>query len=154
MIHYYYGFGKGKTSSAIGAGMRFAGNGGKVLLVQFFKDNSSNELKSVPFEVFEAPEKIEFNPKPEEYLPWINNALEHIENTECDMIILDEFADLLPKYISEDMVREVLNKNKEYIITGHYRQELLVDMADYVTCFQKEKHPYDKGISARAGIEF
>lgn len=154
MIHYYYGFGKGKTSAAIGAGMRFVGNGGKVLMVQFLKDNSSSELKSVPFEIFEAPSQLSFNPSEDDYLPWINLALEYVKNTDCEMIILDEIADLVPRYINVDRVKELFKTDKEIIITGHYRQEPLVMVADYVTCFQKEKHPYDRGVIARAGIEY
>ena len=32
--------------------------------------------------------------------------------------------------------------------------EELIALADYVTRFQKEKHPYDLGIPARTGVEF
>ena len=49
MIHIYYGFGKGKTTSALGLGVRASGGGLNVVLVQFLKDNKSSELKSLPF---------------------------------------------------------------------------------------------------------
>ena len=45
MIHYYYGDGKGKTSSANGALLRAAGSGMKCALVQFFKNGSSSEIR-------------------------------------------------------------------------------------------------------------
>ena len=32
--------------------------------------------------------------------------------------------------------------------------EELVERADYITHFQKEKHPYDRGVPARCGVEF
>ena len=109
MIHYYYGFGKGKTSSAVGAGMRAFGAGMSVLFVQFFKDNKSSERSVLPFEVYPCPDSLPFNVG-EEY--------------------------------------------KEYIITGHNYLNELGDIADYVTRFEKIKHPYDSGVPARKGIEF
>ena len=59
MIQIYYGFGKGKTTAAIGQGVRAKGSGMNVLLVQFLKDNKSSELKEIKkleFDVFEAPD--------------------------------------------------------------------------------------------------
>lgn len=155
MIHYYYGFGKGKTSSAIGAGMRAYGNNMNVLLVQFFKDNKSGELRSVPFEIFPAPERIPFNISVDEYKPWVNNALNYIKDSNYDVVIIDEFADLIPNYLSFDEAKKLLDKSStEYIITGHNKIEELISIADYVTHFEKEKHPFDIGIKARRGIEY
>lgn len=154
MIHYYYGFGKGKTTSALGAGIRAYGAGLKVLLVQFLKDNKSSELKVLPFEVYSAPEYLGFNPKKEEYMPWIDGAIEHIKSSDADVVLLDEFADLYPNYLKKEDIISVLEDNKEYIVTGHNKVDFLCDMADYVTLFSKEKHPYDKGVKARYGIEF
>ena len=56
MIQIYYGYGKGKTTAAIGAGMRAKGAGMSVLLVQFFKNNKSSELSVLPFDIFKAPD--------------------------------------------------------------------------------------------------
>lgn len=154
MIQYYYGYGKGKTTAALGAGMRGFGAGIKVAMVQFFKDNKSSELSALPFDVFLSPDKLCFNPSKEAYIPWIKSAIEFIKNSDAQMIILDEFADLYPNYLDEKSIKSVLKGNKEFIITGHSKVEFLCDMADYVTQFNKEKHPYDKGIKARLGIEF
>ena len=55
MIQIYYGFGKGKTTAAIGQGMRAKGAGNTVTLVQFLKDNKSSELSVLPFDIFNAP---------------------------------------------------------------------------------------------------
>ena len=45
MLHIYTGNGKGKTTAATGASLRFAGNGGKVLFVRFLKGRESGEIK-------------------------------------------------------------------------------------------------------------
>ena len=155
MIHYYYGFGKGKTSSALGVGLRARGNDMSVLLVRFFKDNNSSELASAPFDIYPAPEKIPFNVSVEEYMPWVHTAVEYVKSSNYDVVILDEFADLIPKFISFDEAKSVLaDSSREYIITGHYHNEALHELADYVTRFEKEKHPYDNGVQARKGIEY
>ena len=70
------------------------------------------------------------------------------------MIVLDEFSDLIPKFLSVDDMKKLLSTDREYIITGHNKVDELCELADYVTFFQKEKHPYDSGVSARRGIEY
>ena len=146
MIHYYYGFGKGKTSSAVGAGMR-------VLFVQFFKDNKSSERSVLPFEVYPCPDSLPFNVG-DEYKAFVDKAVEYIKTVNCDVIILDEFADLIPRFLSADEMKSIFSFDKEYIITGHNYLNELGDIADYVTRFEKIKHPYDSGVPARKGIEF
>ncbi len=153
MIHIYHGYGKGKTSSAIGAGMRAKGAGMSVLLVQFLKDNKSSELSVLPFDIFEAPESLPFNPD-KSYSKWVNSALEYVNNSSADMIILDELLDIIPEFISEDEALKLLGKKCELIITGHKKIPRLFEKADYLTGFEKEKHPYDKGVKARKGIEY
>ena len=60
------------------------------------------------------------------------------------------------KMIDEDAVLEFL-KNRpqklEVIMNGYYPSERLREAADYISHIQKEKHPFDKGIPARVGIE-
>ena len=62
MIQIYFGYGKGKTTSALGQGMRAKGAGKNVLLVQFLKNNKSSELAVLPFDIFKSPENLPFNP--------------------------------------------------------------------------------------------
>ena len=42
----------------------------------------------------------------------------------------------------------------EVILTGHAVSEKVQALADYVTEIRKVKHPYDKGVSSRQGIEY
>lgn len=51
-------------------------------------------------------------------------------------------------------MKSIFSFDKEYIITGHNYLNELGDIADYVTRFEKIKHPYDSGVPARKGIEF
>lgn len=155
MIHIYYGYGKGKTSSAIGAGMRAYGAEMSVALVQFLKDNKSSELSCVPFNIFTAPESISFNPD-RSYELWVKKALDYVASCRDDVIILDEFLDVIDWFVPSDEAERIILslKNKEVIITGHKKIDALFDKADYITFFDKIKHPYDDGVSARKGIEY
>ena len=42
----------------------------------------------------------------------------------------------------------------EVVLTGREPSQRLLDAADYVTEMKKRAHPFDKGVSARLGIEF
>lgn len=155
MIQIYFGYGKGKTTSALGQGMRAKGAGKNVLLVQFLKNNKSSELAVLPFDIFKSPEKLPFNPG-KEYQAWVDSALSYIKNSTCDIIILDEFLDVIDTFVSLNDSLDILNclKDKEVIITGHKKIDKLFEKADYITHMEKVKHPYDLGISARKGIEY
>ncbi len=153
MIHIYYGYGKGKTTAALGLGMRANGAGKSVSLVQFLKDNKSSELKSLPFEVFPSPATISFNPD-EGYQVWVDSALKYINDCKSSVIILDEFLDVIPGFVSVEKALALIEKDAEIIITGHKEIKELFDKADYITHMDKVRHPYDKGVKAREGIEY
>lgn len=154
MIHIYYGYGKGKTCSAVGAGMRAYGAGLSVLLVQFLKNNQSSELKTLPFDIYDSPEYLPFNPD-NSYKLWVNSAVEYIKNSSADMIILDEFLDTADKFIStQDALKLIKELKCEVIITGHCENEKFFEAADYITAFDKIKHPFDNGVKAREGVEY
>ena len=64
MIQIYTGNGKGKTTASIGQGVRAAGRGFKVYMVQFLKGTPTGELESLKkidnFKVFRFEEKRDF----------------------------------------------------------------------------------------------
>lgn len=155
MIEVYYGFGKGKTTASIGLGMRAVGAGLTVTLVQFLKDNKSSELNVLPFDIFKAPDSLPFNPN-KAYQPWVDSALEYIKNCKSDVIILDEFLDIIGSYITVNNAVALINNlnDKEVIITGHRVISEIFEMCDYITHMENIKHPYDKGVKARKGIEY
>ena len=139
MIQIYFGYGKGKTTSALGQGMRA----------------KSSELAVLPFDIFKSPENLPFNPG-KEYQAWVDSALSYIKNSTCDIIILDEFLDVIDTFVSLNDSLDILNclKDKEVIITGHKKIDKFFEKADYITHMEKVKHPYDLGIGARKGIEY
>lgn len=163
MIHIYYGNGKGKTSAAIGAGIRACGHGKKVILIRFLKTENSGEvgvLRNIPnFQVLGRPDSIPFyfcaDDKRKEICEIAENeSWEQAKKADCDMLILDEFLDVV-NIIGEDDALEFLKKcNAELIITGHCRNEKIFAIADYISEMKKERHPFDKGCKAREGIEF
>lgn len=153
MIHIYYGNGKGKTSAAVGLGMRAYGAGMSVAMVQFLKDNKSSELKVLPFEMFNAPDFLSFNPD-DSYKAWVDSAISFVKGSPCQLIILDEMLDVIPHFMSPDCALELLALEKEFVITGHNPIDKLIEIADYVSNIEKIKHPYDNGVGARLGIEY
>ncbi len=155
MIQIYYGLGKGKTTAAIGQGMREKGAGNTVTFVQFLKDNKSSELSVLPFDIFNAPDTLPFNPG-KDYQVWVDSAIDYILNSKSDMIILDEFLDVIDSFVSIDKALDILDKlsGREVVITGHKEITRLFEKADYITFMDKIKHPYDLGVKARKGIEY
>ena len=170
LIHLYEGYGKGKTTAAVGLSVRAAGAGMKVLFVQFSKDGTSSEIKS-----FEALENIEtafvatnfgfYKYMKDETKEEAENAYTDLFRAaiqkaaeEKDMLVLDEVTSairnrLIPK---DEVIRFLKEKPEELevVLTGRDPIPELVELADYVTEMKKVKHPYDQGILARIGIEY
>lgn len=164
MIHIYIGDGKGKTTASIGLSIRAAGHGFKVLFVQFLKDDSSGEvsiLRSVPgIKVIHCPVNYGFSfqmteeqkkKTAQEYGKMINKAI----CSDADLIVLDEAIHALNAgMIDREKLETLLSKECEIVLTGRDAPAWLSDRADYVSNIQKVRHPYDKGVQARKGIEF
>ena len=164
MIQVYIGEGKGKTTASIGLSIRAAGHGFNVLFMQFLKDDSSGEisvLRSISgIEVIHCPVNYGFtfqmteDQKKEtalEYDKMLDKAIE----ADVFLIVLDEAIHALNAgLINQEKLERLLHKNCEIVLTGRNAPEWLTDRADYVSDIQKIKHPYDKGVQARVGIEF
>lgn len=170
LIHIYTGDGKGKTTAAIGQGTRTAGGGYRVLMVQFLKGDDTGELYSIEampnFTIKRYAEINSFYPfLPEEKKELVKEDIKRglreiaalIEGQEYNMIIMDEIMGVLyNEIITVEEVLQLLIKrpsNMEVILTGRNAPEELVRIADYVTEMKMIKHPYEKGINARKGIE-
>ena len=170
LIHIYCGDGKGKTTAAVGLAVRCAGRGNKVLLVQFLKSRDSGELYSLAklpdIEVMRGKEskKFTFQMNEEEkhallieHNKMFEQVLEKIKNGGYSLLILDEIIGALNAKVFEmpKLIEFLRHKpeNLEVVLTGRNPAPELVEIADYVSEMRKVKHPMDKGIMAREGIE-
>ncbi|NME81917.1 cob(I)yrinic acid a,c-diamide adenosyltransferase [Clostridium sp. SM-530-WT-3G] len=171
LIHIYCGDGKGKTTAAMGLGMRAAGRDKKVLLTQFLKDNDSGELNSIEklgdnFVVLKGdPVKKFFKfMSPEEQMVTRNEHIARFRavakkasDENFDLLIMDELvASINNGLIPLEEVIEFLEEKPdtlEVVMTGRNPDPKLIELADYVSEIKAVKHPYEKGINARVGIE-
>lgn len=171
LIHIYCGDGKGKTSAAVGLAVRAAGNGRKVLFTRFLKNEESGELKildSIPEICVIHLEKLYgfFNTLSEDekeevrymYGKVWRDILAMVSDGEYEILVMDEFmAAYRYGLIPQKEAMEFLQKKPEcleVVLTGRDPDEKLVETADYVSDIHKIKHPFDRGIRARKGIEY
>jgi cob(I)alamin adenosyltransferase len=168
LVHLYTGTGKGKTTAALGLAMRALGNGWKVCMVQFMKGGEYGEIES-----FKQLENFKIQKlgttgfvdrkKPsardiEEAKKGLVAAREAIGSDKYDLVILDEIVCALDFGLLELPPIVDLIKNKpdrvELVLTGRGAPQALVDLCDYVTEMREAKHPYQRGVAARKGIEY
>ncbi|MDH7517283.1 MAG: cob(I)yrinic acid a,c-diamide adenosyltransferase [Candidatus Thermoplasmatota archaeon] len=167
LVHVYTGPGKGKTTAAIGLGVRAAGAGLKVIMIQFMKGRRYSEIdviEKIPnftviqygrdeFVSKEKPEQIDIDlaKKGFEY------AKKVIKEGKYDMVILDEINVAVDYNLInvKDILKLVDEKPEkiELVLTGRYAPSELVKVADLVTEMLEIKHPYQEGMLARKGID-
>ncbi|WP_457639985.1 cob(I)yrinic acid a,c-diamide adenosyltransferase [Persephonella sp.] len=184
MIYIFTGNGKGKTTAAIGVGIRAVGAGRSVLMVQFMKVKEiSSEyrvldrlkgftLVSFGRKGFFLPEE-ELNKNPEllekGFKPFTKidfqlaeEGVEYVKNSllaeEHQLYILDELCVALHyKLIEKTLVESMLEEYKDradFVITGRYCPDWLCSKADLITEMKDIKHPFSKGEYGRKGIDF
>jgi cob(I)alamin adenosyltransferase len=179
LVQVYTGDGKGKTTCALGAGLRAAGHGLEVLMISFMKakiamrDGSSDinygEFRSTDLipnftiipvgrETFvdkENPDPIDI----EMAQDGLRLAQEAIRDKKCDVLILDEINvavewNLISLNEQLDLIRTKPAKI-ELIMTGRYAQQEVLDAADLVTEMKEVKHYFEgNGLQTRKGFEF
>ena len=166
LLHLYYGDGKGKTTAAMGLALRALGSGKRVVILQFLKGSKSGEiplLERLGAKVYrgKAGQKFVFQMNDAEKA--VTRQLQNENLTAAmaepsDLLILDEAGSAWEL----DMVdRELLQKavlqrpaGRECVLTAHAAPEWMLSAADYVTEMKCRRHPYQKGIAARKGIEY
>lgn len=86
------------------------------------------------------------------------HAVEVMASGDYDIVILDELNNALYYELLElDPVLKVLQNKPELVelvLTGRNAPRQVIELADLVTEMKVIKHPYEKGISARRGIEY
>ena len=167
-VQLYTGDGKGKTTASLGAAIRAAGHGKRVLMIQFMKGRLYGELaasKEIDGFTIEQYGRDEFvdpkNPDPVDLelaeKGWAR-ALEAAGDEALDLLILDEInvAVSFGLIALEDVIRFVEKRpvHLELILTGRYAPDELVELADTVTEMREIKHHYQKGVKARKGVEY
>lgn len=171
MVQLYYGDGKGKTTAAIGAAVRYSMTFGsdRVYFFQFLKNGKSSEVKGLE----NLGIKTESDPYYKGFVKEIDKetSLKYIKliadlrtkMQDCGMMVLDEVVDMYSLGVySEKEIGELIEASSEtgceLVLTGHVYKGTdvseLVKKCDYVTCMKKEKHPFDNSVEARKGIEF
>jgi len=167
-IHVYTGPGKGKTTAAIGLGIRAAGAGLKVNMIQFMKGRKYSELITIDkihnfsysqygrdeFVNKRNPEQIDIDLAQKGF----KYAEETINSNKHDVIILDEINVAIDFNLIrfEKVIKMIEGKPEklELVLTGRYAHPEIVKIADYVSEILEIKHPYQMGVEARKGIDY
>ncbi len=168
-IHVYTGDGKGKTTAAFGLAIRALGRGKKVAIIQFMKPKISGEIialskikkfkQKLYLKSFGKDEYIkEATPKD------IAEAEKGIKETKkilkqnFDLVILDEINIAIAfGLININKVITIIESRPigtNVVLTGRRAHLKVLELADLVTEMRKIKHPYDRGIKAKLGIEY
>ncbi len=169
------GPGKGKTTAALGTALRAAGNGMRVLVLQFLKGSwhygeldsaeaitSVNGFTYVMKQLGRGFVKVGGAETDPEDLRMVESAWDEasaaILSGDWDLVVLDEINYAIGyKMLDPERVAEVLRRKPEMlhvILTGRNAHPVLVELADTVTEMKEVKHAYQRGIIAQRGIEF
>jgi cob(I)alamin adenosyltransferase len=175
MLIIYTGNGKGKTTAALGLALRAVGYNKKICILQFVKEESWPEGARKAIRTTDLKKNITIkalgsgfvgilgDTKPKEVhqnnaTKAIQIALEAITSGGYDIVILDELLGALHgQLISKKDVEEILtagSKVSDLVLTGRNAPQWLIKQADLVTEMKEIKHPFQKGIQAKKGIDF
>jgi len=166
LIQIYTGDGKGKTTAALGLAMRAAGQGLRVSFIQFLKGEPGGEhlfaSRYHPFDIVQGSAKSVFTQSRERLKEDVQQtlamALEQMQSGNYELLILDEiFVAVSGRLITTEQVLDFLEKKPdsiELVLTGRNAPPEIVKRADLVTEMHMVKHPFNRGIRARPGIEY
>lgn len=170
LIHLYVGDGKGKTTAAMGLAVRAKGAGKRVLVAQFLKGQPTSELGplgTLGIDVVRTEEMKKFvfqmnegelSAARADCRAVLDRVRRAVEGREYDLLVLDEAVDAVNVGLidSKELLSILAGRdaNTEVVMTGRNPGEDLVEAADYLTEMTARKHPYQRGVASRKGIEF
>ncbi len=168
LVQIYTGNGKGKTTAAFGLAMRAAGRGLGVLIVQFLKPSDGygeqvacNRMGNITLVSMGLDHFVSKKPSDAD-IEAAHKALRRSEELICsgryDVAVLDESINAvrLGLITSQELIESLERRpdHVEIVLTGRGMTPDLEEYADLVTEMRLVKHPFDKGIGARKGIEY
>ena len=166
LLHLYYGDGKGKTTAAMGLALRALGSGKTVTILQFLKGGKSGEiplLEQLGAEIYRGKAGQKFVSQMNDAEKAATRELQDANlRAACarpaDLLILDEAGsawklDMVDKELLQKAVLE-RPAGQECVLTAHAAPAWMLDAADYLTEMCCRRHPYQKGIAARKGVEY
>lgn len=168
----YTGKGKGKTTAALGIALRATGYNKKICMIQFIKGSwhygemSSSKRLEPEFEMVAVGKGfvgiLDDNSPREDHEKIAQEAIkisnEKIHSGKYDIVILDEvnYAVNLQLISINDVLNLIKDKpsDVDLVLTGNYAKDEVIEMADLVTEMKQVKHPFQRGIKAKEGIDF
>ncbi len=170
LIILYTGEGKGKTTAALGLVLRAVGYNKKCLIVQFGKAWFTGELvgiKNLPnVKIIQGGKGfldiLGSKVSKQEHIKATSSAFEilykEVTTGNWDIVVADEIVGAVASKVLPLTKALQLIKSKpvkmDLVLTGHYAHKKLIDMSDLVTEMKEIKHPFQKGILAKKGIDF
>jgi len=157
IVRLYTGDGKGKTTMALGLALRVAGEGRRVFIGQFIKDDPKGDIaalrKAIPGVVtaqFGCGTGCIAGREPDKQdrdcaQKGLTRAKQALASANFGLVVLDEIT--IPMYfglISIDEVKELValkTPGTELVFTGRYASEELKALCDMVTAVESEKMP-------------
>ncbi len=162
----FTGDGKGKTTAALGLGLRALGRGLRVCVVQFIKSRrDTGEIQAAAafgnrFEILPAGRgfvKGQGGEPEDRALARAALELARHKMHECDLLVLDEVNCAVKAGLLEvDDVLALLRQKPaalHVVLTGRDALPQLVAAADTATDMRNLKHAYDNGSQAMPGVE-
>lgn len=172
LVIVYTGKGKGKTTAALGIVLRAVGHGYKVGMIQFIKGEwyygelTSSRRLEPEFELIAAGRGfvgiIDDDHPIEDHQKAAKDAIEvakrKIASGNYDVMILDEinYAAKLNLISQQDILDVIASRPEKtsLVLTGNYVPEAVMAAADLVTEMREIKHPFQRGVKAKKGIDF
>ncbi len=157
IVRLYTGDGKGKTTMALGLALRVAGEGRRIFVGQFIKDDPKGDIialrKAIPGIVTaqfgcgtgciagREPDKTDLDCAKK----GLERAKQALKSASFGLVVLDEIT--IPMYFGLVTIKDIeelislKTPGTELVFTGRYASEELKKLCDMVTVVESEKMP-------------
>ena len=171
LVILYTGEGKGKTTAALGLVLRAVGYKKKCLIVQFGKAWFTGELVGIKklsplVKIIQGGkgflnilgDKVPLKKHKLAAKEAFSILYKEVISNSWDIVVADEIVGSVAAGVLPEKKVFKLIKDKperlDLVLTGHHATKKLVNIADLVTEMKEVKHPFQKGILAKKGIDF
>lgn len=169
MLQVYTGNGKGKTTAAVGLAARAAGHGRRVVFIQLMKEGVTEGGEFASLGALPQVRVLRYGQSMLEpghdaskcaaaMRRGLAEAKRVLSAGEADVLVLDEANVACSEgLVSPAEVLDVVQAaglDVTVVVTGRRAPQEILEHADLVTEMVARRHPYERGIEAREGIDF